>query len=210
MKSNNLTIIKHPLVQHKLALLRNKDTDHLAFRQLTKELTMFMMYEVMKDCPLQDVEVQTPLALTRAKILAREITVVLILRAGLGMMDGMLELVPKARVGHIGLYRNEETLEPVEYYAKFPKNIAETDVIVVDPMLATGGSAAKAIEIVKGTGAKHIKFVCIVSAPQGVKTLHAAHPKIGIFTGSLDAELNDQGYIVPGLGDAGDRLFGTK
>jgi uracil phosphoribosyltransferase len=206
----NLTIISHPLVQHKLALLRNKDTDHLIFRQLTKELTMFMLYEVMKDYPLHDVEVETPLAVTRAKMLAREITVVLILRAGLGMMDGMLELVPRARVGHVGLYRNEETLEPVEYYAKFPENIAETDVIVVDPMLATGGSAVRAIEIIKKTGAQSIKFVCIVSAPEGVKTLHTAHPEISIFTGALDEKLNDNGYIVPGLGDAGDRLFGTK
>lgn len=210
MTSSNLTIITHPLVQHKLTLLRNKDTDHLIFRQLTKELTMFMLYEVMKDYPLKDVEVETPLAVTRAKMLAREITVVLILRAGLGMMDGMLELMPNARVGHVGLYRNEETLEPVEYYAKFPENIAETDVIVVDPMLATGGSAARAIEIIKQTGAKSIKFVSIVSAPEGVKTLHATHPEIRIFTGALDEKLNDNGYIVPGLGDAGDRLFGTK
>jgi len=171
---------------------------------------MFMLYEVMKDYPLKDVAVQTPLAIANSKMLAREITVVLILRAGLGMMEGMLELTPAARVGHIGLYRNEETLEPVEYYAKFPDNIAETEVIVVDPMLATGGSAAKAIEIVKETGADSIKFLCIVSAPKGVETLHSAHPELQIFTAALDERLNEQGYIVPGLGDAGDRLFGTK
>ncbi len=210
MNSNNVTVINHPLVQHKLALLRNSETDHLTFRRLTKELTMFMLYEVMKDYPLKDVAVQTPLAIANSKMLAREITVVLILRAGLGMMEGMLELTPAARVGHIGLYRNEETLEPVEYYAKFPDNIAETEVIVVDPMLATGGSAAKAIEIVKETGADSIKFLCIVSAPKGVETLHSAHPELQIFTAALDERLNEQGYIVPGLGDAGDRLFGTK
>jgi uracil phosphoribosyltransferase len=207
---NNLTIIQHPLIQHKLTHLRDKRTDHMQFRLLVKELTSFMLYEVMADYPLKEVEIETPLMPVQCEVLAREISLVLILRAGLGMLDGLLELVPEARVGHIGLYRNEETLEPVQYYAKLPKTIAETDVIIVDPMLATGGSAATAAELVKKAGAKNVKFVCIVAAPEGVTKLSQAHPDVTIYAAALDVRLNDHGYILPGLGDAGDRLFGTK
>jgi len=207
---NNLTIIQHPLIQHKLTHLRDKRTDHMQFRLLVKELTSFMLYEVMADYPLKEIEIETPLRPTKAQVLAREISLVLILRAGLGMLDGLLQLVPEARVGHIGLYRNEDTLEPVQYYAKLPKNIFETDVILVDPMLATGGSAATAAGIVKKAGAQNIKFVCIVAAPEGVSKLSAAHPEVAIYAAALDECLNDHGYILPGLGDAGDRLFGTK
>jgi uracil phosphoribosyltransferase len=182
----------------------------MQFRLLTKELTSFMLYEVMSDYPLKEVEIETPLMPAKSKVLAREISLVLILRAGLGMLDGLLELVPEARVGHIGLYRNEETLEPVQYYSKLPKNIAETDVILVDPMLATGGSAATAASLVKKAGAKNIKFVCMVAAPEGVAKLSEAHPDVAIYAAALDERLNDHGYILPGLGDAGDRLFGTK
>jgi len=206
----NLTIIEHPLIQHKLTHLRDKRTDHMRFRLLTKELTSFMLYEVMSDYPLKEVEIETPLMAAKSKVLAREISLVLILRAGLGMLDGLLELVPEARVGHIGLYRNEDTLEPVQYYSKLPKNIAQTDVILVDPMLATGGSAATAASLVKKAGAQNIKFVCMVAAPEGVAKLSAAHPDVAIYAAALDERLNDHGYILPGLGDAGDRLFGTK
>jgi uracil phosphoribosyltransferase len=206
----NLTIIEHPLIQHKLTYLRDKRTDHTQFRLLTKELTSFMLYEVMADYPLKEIVIETPLMPAKSKILAREISLVLILRAGLGMLDGLLQLLPEARVGHIGLYRNEETLEPVQYYAKLPTNIAETDVILVDPMLATGGSAASAAAIVKKSGAKHIKFVCIVAAPEGLAKLSASHPDVAIYAAALDERLNEHGYILPGLGDAGDRLFGTK
>ncbi len=207
---NNLTIIQHPLIQHKLTYLRDKRTDHTQFRLLVKELTSFMLYEVMADYPLKEVEIETPLMPAQCEVLAREISLVLILRAGLGMLDGLLELVPEARVGHIGLYRNEETLEPVQYYAKLPKTIAETDVIIVDPMLATGGSAATAAGLVKKAGATNVKFVCIVAAPEGVSKLTQSHPDVTIYAAALDSHLNEHGYILPGLGDAGDRLFGTK
>lgn len=210
MKFKNLTVVEHPLAQHKLAMLRYKDTDHLMFRNLVKELTMIMLYEVLKDYPLKRVKVETPIATAHCKMLAKEISVVLILRAGLGMMEGFLELIPNSRVGHVGLYRNEESLEPVEYYAKFPENISETEVIVVDPMLATGGSAVKAIQMVKDAKVKQIKFVSIVSAPEGVRLMAKEHPDVQIFSAALDSGLNEKGYIVPGLGDAGDRLFGTK
>jgi uracil phosphoribosyltransferase len=207
---DNVVVVEHPIVQHKLALLRDKTTAHMDFRRLTKELTAFMLYEVMQDYPLRDVIVETPLAPAHARKLAREISIVLILRAGLGMMDGLLELMPTARVGYIGIYRNEESLEPVEYYAKLPVSIAQTDVIVVDPMLATGGSAAHAVTIVKRKGVESIKFVCIVAAPQGIEKLHGTHPDIPIYAAAVDDGLNDKGYILPGLGDAGDRLFGTR
>ncbi len=207
---DGLTIVGHPLVQHKLALLRDNRTDHFTFRRLTKELTGFMLYEVMADYPLREVEVETPLMKTKAKQLAREISFVLILRAGLGMLEGLLEMVPTARVGHVGLYRNEKTLQPVEYYKKFPDNIAETDVVLVDPMLATGGSAVAAVNLLKNAGVKEIKFVCMVAAPEGVEKLHTAHPDVRIYAAALDDRLNENGYILPGLGDAGDRLFGTK
>ncbi len=207
---DGLTIVKHPLVQHKLTHLRDKNTDHFTFRRLTKELTGFMLYEVMADYPLREVEVETPLMKTTAQELAREISFVLILRAGLGMLEGLLEMVPTARVGHMGLYRDEETLQPVVYYKKFPDNIAQTDVILVDPMLATGGSAAAAVKFLKEDGVKEIKFVCMVAAPEGVKRLHTEHPDVPIYAAALDERLNEHGYILPGLGDAGDRLFGTK
>jgi len=207
---NGLIIVQHPLVQHKLTFLRDKNTDHVLFRQLIKELTAFMLYEVMSDYPLKDIEIETPLMKTQAQILDREISLVLILRAGLGMVDGLLELVPSARVGHIGLYRDEKTLEPVEYYIKVPTNIAETVVVLVDPMLATGGSAKRAVDVIKAKGAKDIKFVCIVAAPEGVRKLRGAHPDVPVYTAALDERLNEHGYILPGLGDAGDRLFGTK
>lgn len=205
-----LNIIQHPLVQNKLTTLRSVQTEHPTFRRLTKELTGFMLYEVMKDFPLKEVEIETPLMKTRAQVLAREISIVVILRAGLGMVDGLLELVPTARVGHIGLYRDEEKLVPVRYYVKLPDNIASTDVVVVDPMLATGGSAVEAINIIKEKGAQNIRFVCMVAAPEGVRALRAKHSDVPIFTASLDDKLNENGYILPGLGDAGDRLFGTK
>lgn len=207
---SNLTIIEHPLIQHKLTYLRDRRTDHVRFRALTKELTSFMLYEVMSDYPLREVEIATPLMPTSSKVLAREISLVLILRAGLGMLEGLLELVPDARVGHIGLYRDEKTLQPVQYYAKLPGNIADTDVILVDPMLATGGSAVKAVELIKKAGGNAIKFVCMVAAPEGVDRLTQAHPDVAIYAAALDERLNDHGYILPGLGDAGDRLFGTK
>lgn len=207
---DGLRIVEHPLIQHKLTSLRDKNTDHMDFRRLTKELTGFMLYEVMEDYPLKEHDIETPLQKTTGKVLARDISLVLILRAGLGMLDGLLELVPDARVGHIGLYRNEQTLEPVEYYVKLPQNIAQTDVIIVDPMLATGGSAVKAVSVLKEYGATEIKFVCMVAAPEGVKKLTKAHPDVPVYTAALDDKLNDIGYIVPGLGDAGDRLFGTK
>ena len=205
-------IIRHPLIQHKLTYLRDKNTDHSYFRSLTKELTAFMLYEVMADYPLQKVEIETPLMPMQSKVLAREISLILILRAGLGMIEGALELVPSARVGHVGLYRNEETLEPVQYYVKLPSNLAETDVILFDPMLATGGSAAYAVQLVKNAGAEEqtIKFVCMVAAPEGVKKLSQSHPDVSIYCAALDEKLNDKGYILPGLGDAGDRIFGTK
>ncbi|NIA30479.1 MAG: uracil phosphoribosyltransferase [Actinobacteria bacterium] len=207
---NGLNIIQHPLVQHKLTFLRDKNTPHTDFRRLTRELTGFMLYEVMKDFPLQEIEVETPLIKTKTQVLAREISIVLILRAGLGMVDGLLDLVPSARVGHVGLYRDEKTLHPVEYYVKLPQNLSETDVIIIDPMLATGGSAVDAIHLVKESGAKTIRFVCMVAAPEGVRNLRSKHSDVPIYTAALDERLNENGYILPGLGDAGDRLFGTK
>lgn len=205
-----LKVIKHPLIQHKLAFLRDRNTKHVDFRLLTKELTGFMLYEVMADFGLKTIQIETPIQKTEAQILEKNISLVLILRAGLGMLDGSLEMVPFARVGHIGLYRNEETLEPVEYYVKLPQDIQQSDAIVIDPMLATGGTAVRAISIVKAAGVQNIKFVCIIAAPEGVAALNAAHPGVPIFTAALDEKLNENGYIVPGLGDAGDRLFGTE
>ncbi|MCK5738130.1 uracil phosphoribosyltransferase [bacterium] len=205
-----LHVVKHPVVQHKLTQLRRKETNHMDFRRLTKELTSFMLYEVMSDYPLKDVNIETPVSPMKSQLLAREISFVLILRAGLGMLEGPLDLVPESRVGHIGLYRNEDTLDPVEYYVKLPENIADTDIIIVDPMLATGGSASKAVTMVKEAGGRTIKFVCMVAAPDGVERMMKDHPDVPIFSAALDEKLNENGYIVPGLGDAGDRLFGTK
>ena len=204
-------IVEHPLIQHKISLMRDRRTGTKEFRDLVSEVATLLCYEATRDLPLEEVEVETPIALARTKVLAgRKLALVPILRAGLGMVDGMLSLIPAAKVGHIGLYRNEETLQPVEYYCKLPNDIAEREVIVLDPMLATGGSAADAISLIKQRGARHIKFIGLIAAPEGLKALHAAHPDVDIYVGALDEKLNDQGYIVPGLGDAGDRIFGTK
>ena len=204
-------IVEHPLIQHKISLLRDRRTGTKEFRDLVSEVATLLCYEATRDLPLEEVEVETPIALARTKVLAgRKLALVPILRAGLGMVDGMLNLIPAAKVGHIGLYRNEETLQPVEYYCKLPSDIAEREVIVLDPMLATGGSAADAISLIKQRGAKHIKFIGLIAAPEGMKALHTAHPDVDIYVGALDEKLNDKGYIMPGLGDAGDRIFGTK
>ena len=208
---SKVTVIDHPLVQHKLALLRDKETGTKAFRELVGELAMLMGYEVTRDLPLQDVEVETPIAVGSFKMLANEkLSVVPILRAGLGMADGMMNLIPHAKMGHIGLYRNPDTLMPTGYYCKLPDDIFERDTIIVDPMLATGNSAIEAIRLVKNAGAKTIRLVCLISAPEGIYAIQKAHPDVDIYVASIDEKLNEHGYIVPGLGDAGDRLFGTK
>ena len=204
-------ILDHPLVQHKVSLLRNKATGTKEFKELVSELATLLCYEATRDLPLEEVEIETPIAVAHTKVLSgRKLALVPILRAGLGMVDGMLTLLPAAKVGHIGLYRNEETLEPVEYYCKLPSDIAERDVIVLDPMLATGGSARDAITQIKKRGARSIKFIGIIAAPEGLKALHEAHPDVDIYVAALDEKLNEKGYIVPGLGDAGDRIYGTK
>ena len=204
-------VISHPLIQHKLSILRREDTSTKDFRELVNEIAMLMGYEVSRDLPLEEVEIQTPITKTTQKQLSgKKLAIVPILRAGIGMVDGLLSLVPAAKVGHIGMYRDEETLEPVEYLVKLPEDIDQRQIFVVDPMLATGGSAILAVNSLKRRGAANIKFVCLVAAPEGVKKLQEAHPDIDIYTASLDEKLNEHGYIVPGLGDAGDRLFGTK
>ena len=204
-------VISHPLIQHKLSILRREDTSTKDFRELVNEIAMLMGYEVSRDLPLEEVEIQTPITKTVQKQLSgKKLAIVPILRAGIGMVDGFLSLVPAAKVGHIGMYRDAETLEPVEYLVKLPEDIDQRQIFVVDPMLATGGSAILAVDSLKKRGAANIKFVCLVAAPEGVKKLQDAHPDIDIYTASLDEKLNENGYIVPGLGDAGDRLFGTK
>ena len=204
-------IMDHPLIQHKLTFLRDKNTGSLEFRTLVSEIAMLMCYEATRDLPLEEVETETPVAVAKTKVIAgKKLAFVPILRAGLGMVDGVLALVPSARVGHIGLYRDPDTLQPVEYYCKLPADIEEREVIVVDPMLATGGSAIDAISQIKKRNPKEIKFMCIIAAPEGLNALKEAHPDVDIFVGALDDHLNDHGYIVPGLGDAGDRIFGTK
>ena len=204
-------VISHPLIQHKLSILRREDTSTKDFRELVNEIAMLMGYEVSRDLPLEEVEIQTPIIKTVKKQLSgKKLAIVPILRAGIGMVDGFLSLVPAAKVGHIGMYRDEETLEPVEYLVKLPEDIDQRQIFVMDPMLATGGSAILAVDSLKKRGAANIKFVCLVAAPEGVKKLQDAHPDIDIYTASLDERLNENGYIVPGLGDAGDRLFGTK
>ena len=204
-------IVDHPLIQHKISLMRDRNTGTKEFRDLLREIALLLCYEATRDLPTEEVEVETPVALARTTVLAgRKLALVPILRAGLGMVDGMLNLIPAAKVGHIGLYRNEETLEPVEYYCKLPKDIAERDVFVLDPMLATGGSAIDAISQIKKRGARHIKFIGLIAAPEGLKALHEAHPDVDIYVAALDERLNENGYIIPGLGDAGDRIFGTK
>ena len=209
--SKNPMILDHPLVQHKVSHLRDRNTGTKEFKELVSELAMLLCYEATRDLPTEEGEIETPVAIAKTRVLSgRKLALVPILRAGLGMVDGMLTLLPAAKVGHIGLYRNEETLEPVEYYCKLPSDIAERDVMVLDPMLATGGSAVDAIAQIKKRGAKSIKFLAIIAAPEGLERLHAAHPDVDIYVAALDEKLNENGYIIPGLGDAGDRIFGTK
>lgn len=204
-------IMDHPLIQHKLSFLRDEKTTSMEFRSLVSEIAMLMCYEATRDLPLEEVETKTPVAVAKTKVIAgKKLAFVPILRAGLGMVDGVLALVPSARVGHIGLYRDPKTLMPVEYYCKLPADIEEREVIVLDPMLATGGSAIDAISQIKKRNPKDIKFMCIIAAPEGLEALKKAHPDVEIYVGALDDHLNDHGYIVPGLGDAGDRIFGTK
>ena len=208
---NKVVILDHPLIQHKLSILRDKKTSTKDFRQLINEISMLMIYEATRDLPLEDVQVETPMGLADCKhISGRKLAFVPILRAGLGMVDGALQLVPSARVGHIGLYRDEETLKPVEYYCKLPKDIDQSDVFVVDPMLATGGSAIDAISQIKLRGPRKITFMCVIAAPEGIKALEAVHPDVEVYCAACDSHLNEIGYIVPGVGDAGDRIFGTK
>ena len=207
----NVVIMDHPLIQHKLTFLRDEKTTSMEFRNLVSEIAMLMCYEATRDLPLEEVDTKTPITVAKTKVIAgKKLAFVPILRAGLGMVDGVLALVPTARVGHIGLYRDPETLQPVEYYCKLPADIEEREVIVVDPMLATGGSAIDAITQIKTRNPQKIKFMCIIAAPEGLDALKEAHPDVDIYVGSLDSHLNDHGYIVPGLGDAGDRIFGTK
>ncbi len=204
-------VIDHPLIQHKLTIIRDKNCGTKVFREVVNEIAMLMAYEVSRDMPLEDVEIETPITVSTQKTLSgKKVAIVPILRAGIGMVDGILELIPAAKVGHIGLFRDEETLEPNEYFFKMPEDIDSRQLFIVDPMLATGGSAIMAIDSLKKRGASNMKFVCLVAAPEGVKALQDAHPDVDIYTAALDDHLNEQGYIVPGLGDAGDRLFGTK
>lgn len=208
---NNVTVVDHPLIRHKLSLMRRKDEPTAEFRRLLREISMLLGYEVTRDLPLVDVPIETPVAPMQAPILAgKKLCLVSILRAGDGIIEGMLDLLPSARVGHIGLYRDPETLVAVEYYLKVPADIAERKAIVVDPMLATGNSAVAAVQRLKDTGAVNITFVCLLAAPEGLANFEEAHPDVPVFTAAIDKRLNEHGYIVPGLGDAGDRLFGTK
>ncbi|MBC7704368.1 MAG: uracil phosphoribosyltransferase [Rhodoferax sp.] len=207
----NLHLVDHPLVQHKLTLMRKKEASTNSFRRLLNELSMLMCYEVTRDMPMQEVEIETPLETMTGKVIdGKKLVLVSILRAGTGILDGMLTVVPGARVGHIGLYRDPKTLQAVEYYFKMPPDMTERDVVVVDPMLATGNSAVAAIDRVKAMKPKSIKFLCLLTCPEGIATLHKAHPEVAIYTAAVDRQLNDHGYILPGLGDAGDRIFGTQ
>lgn len=206
-----LHVLNHPLLQHKLSIIREKDTSVKEFREIVSEIATLMCYEATRDLPVEDVEIETPVSKAVVKKIAgKKMAVVPILRAGLGMVDGILKLVPSAKVGHIGLYRDPDTLEPVEYYCKLPRDIAIREVLIVDPMLATGGSASAAVKFMKDYGCTHIKLMCIIAAPEGIKRVVAEHPDIDIYVAAVDEKLNDHGYIVPGLGDAGDRIFGTK
>ncbi len=212
-KMGNFHVLDHPLIQHKLTMIRQKDCGTKVFREVVNEISMLMAYEVSRDLPLEDVEIETPLVKTTLKTLAgKKVAIIPILRAGLGMVDGILELIPAAKIGHVGMYRDHDTLQPVEYFVKLPSDISERQLFVVDPMLATGGSAVAAIDALLKRGAhpESIKFCCLVAAPEGVKVLQEAHPEIDIYAAALDERLNENGYILPGLGDAGDRLFGTK
>lgn len=208
---SKVIVMDHPLIQHKIGIIRRIDTGSKDFRTLIGEIAMLECYEATRSLPLADVEIETPICKTTVKELkGKKLAVVPILRAGLGMVDGVLAMIPAAKVGHIGLYRNEETLEPVEYFCKLPQDCANREVFVVDPMLATGGSAIAAIQMLKNKGVKNIHFMCVIAAPEGVKKMQEAHPDVDIIIGALDDHLNEKGYIVPGLGDAGDRIFGTK
>jgi uracil phosphoribosyltransferase len=205
-----LNVLKHPLLTHKLAQLRRKETDTKEFRETLKEIAGLMAYEITRDLPVRDISIETPLGKCKTQELAMDVVLVPVLRAGLGMVDGISNLIPSARIGHIGMYRDHNTLKPITYYSKFPLNISDAVVMVLDPMLATGGSSTGAIQVLKDHGAKTIKLVCVVGAPQGVECIMKDHPDVQIYLAGLDEKLNEHGYIVPGLGDAGDRLFGTK
>jgi uracil phosphoribosyltransferase len=209
--TGRVVVFNHPLVQHKISIIRDKNTSVKEFRELVQEIAGLMVYEITRNLPLSEIEVETPVAATKAWALTgKKLAVVPVLRAGLGMVDGILQLIPNAKVGHVGLYRDPDTLAPVEYYCKLPQDIGEREVFVLDPMLATGGSAAAAISLIKKSGKQKISLVCLIAAPEGIKKMHETHPETDIFIAALDGRLNDHGYIVPGLGDAGDRLFGTK
>lgn len=208
---SKITIMTHPLIQHKIGIIRREETGSRDFRQMIGEIAMLMCYEATRDLKLTDVRVKTPICeMTAQELYGKKLAIVPILRAGLGMVDGMLSMIPAAKVGHIGLYRDPDTLEPVEYYCKLPADSSEREVFVVDPMLATGGSCAAAIQMLKDKGVKNIRFMCIIAAPEGVSRMEKEHPDVPVYIGALDERLNDHGYIVPGLGDAGDRIFGTK
>ncbi|MCM1132636.1 MAG: uracil phosphoribosyltransferase [Ruminococcus flavefaciens] len=207
----DLHIINHPLVQHKISLLRDKNTGTKEFRELVSEIAMFICYEATRDLPLKEIEIETPIAVAKTKVISgRKLAFVPILRAGLGMIDGVTALVPAAKIGHIGIFREPDTKQAVKYYSKMPDDIAERDVIIVDPMLATGVSAVEAINEIKSMGVKNIKFMCIICSPEGVEALRVAHPDVDVYTGAMDSGLNEDKFIVPGVGDAGDRIFGTK
>lgn len=206
-----VVVFDHPLIKHKLTFIRDKNTGSKEFRELVTEISMLMGYEVTRDFPLEEIEIETPLTKMKSQVISgKKVGLIPILRAGLGMVDGMLNLLPAARVGHIGLYRDPQTLKPVEYYCKLPQDIEERELIVLDPMLATGGSATAAIDFLKKRGATNIRLVCLIAAPEGIKAVTEAHPDVDVYVAALDEKLNDHAYIVPGLGDAGDRLFGTK
>lgn len=206
----NVHVIDHPLIQHKLTLMRMKETGTKDFRELLEEIAMLMTYEITRDFPLKEIEIETPVAKCKAKVLAgKKVGVVPILRAGLGMLSGVANMIPAARVGHVGMYRDPETLKPVEYYCKLPSDVAERTLIVVDPMLATGGSASAALTLLKEKGAKSLILMCLVAAPEGIRVINKEHPDVPLYVAAVDERLNDKGYIVPGLGDAGDRIFGT-
>jgi uracil phosphoribosyltransferase len=206
---SNVFVIDHPVIHTKLSELRDRDSDHRKFRTLLDEIAMLMTYEVTRDWPTRPQAVQTPMERTTGRALAREVTLVPILRAGLGMADGVLRILPEARMGHLGVRRNEQTLEPIAYYQKLPPDVADTEVLLIDPMLATGGSAVAAVTYLKSAGVRNMKFVCLVAAPEGIEALHRRQPDVPIFCAAIDRQLNDKGYILPGLGDAGDRIFGT-
>jgi len=209
MSLENVFVFDHPVIQTKLAELREKTTDHRKFRALLNEIGSLMVYEVTRDWPTMPKQVTTPLEVMTGHVLARKVTLIPILRAGLGMSDGMLRMLPDARLGHLGVYRDEKTLQPVTYFKRLPPDIAQTEVLLIDPMLATGGSGAAAVSVVKEAGVKNLKFVCLVAAPEGIAAMQKAHPDVSIYCAAVDRELSDKGYILPGLGDAGDRIFGT-